>query len=121
MAASRWSAPRDGSLARVVLEARCCGAWAGPAHEVGDFHAIRLHAPANLKTFWRDGTMRLMMSPLESILRLAALVSKLQRPARRPTASPHCEQLLRVDEFRAVSVAEGARVRVRLIGKPIFN
>jgi hypothetical protein len=65
--------------------------------------------------------VRLAVLPLESIRRLAALVSKLQRPALRPTARPPCGRLLCVDEFRAVNVADGSGVRVCQIGKLIFN
>jgi len=62
-------------LARVVLDTRSYGAWAGPAHDLGDFHAIFLLALARQKTLWCGGTMRLVMSLLKYIRRLAGLVS----------------------------------------------
>jgi hypothetical protein len=70
-----------------------------------------------LKTPWRDGTMHLVMSVLEFMQRLAAAVSTLRRPALRSTARHPCERLLRADEFRAVSVAEGSVPPVRAAGK----
>jgi hypothetical protein len=41
-----------------------------------------------LKTPWRDGTTHLVMSPLEFVQRLAALVPRSHLPASNPDFTP---------------------------------
>jgi hypothetical protein len=67
------------------------------------------------KTAWRDGTTQLVMSPLEFMQQLAALVPRRRQPAPEPFATSPRRRQLRGDQFRAVNFAEGSGVPVRLI------
>ena len=61
-----------------------------------------------LKTPWLDGTTHPVMSPLEFMQRLAALVPRPRRHAPGQYARRKRERLLRGDQFRAMNVAEGS-------------
>ncbi len=78
-----------------------------------------------LKTPWRDGTTHLVMSPLEFMQRLAALVPRLRRPAFKLSARGPHERLLCGDQPWATSVAEGSQpavhhVAVQLTLSPLW-
>jgi len=61
-----------------------------------------------LKTPWRDGTTHLVMSPLEFMQRLAALVRCLRRPAVGCSPDVSRDRLLRGALLGAVDIADGS-------------
>jgi hypothetical protein len=67
-----------------------------------------------LKSPSYDSTTHHVMSPLEFMQRLAALVLWLRWPTLELSARAPRERLLRGGQFRAVSVAEGSGVSIRL-------
>ena len=67
-----------------------------------------------LKTPWRGGITRPLMSPLEVMQRLASLVRSLCRPGAGCLRDASRERLVRGDRLRPVRVADGSSRALRL-------
>jgi len=61
-----------------------------------------------MKTPWRDGTTNLVMSALEFMQLLDAIVPRPRGTALGCSRDVWRERLLRGDQFRALNVAEGS-------------